>query len=167
MDLDYVDKELISQLFHNGRQSLKSMKIEVIKSELQEISQSGIRKRFERLKKNEIIEVQGNLSISNLKYHSAFIFTQIKTNNSLNELIEIYSKCRKVFLLARISGQYNLLVGIVGEDMDKLHWFINHCGPGNQVEVAHSEVLFVSKFSLPEFMPIDFFNSGVDSKVDK
>ena len=167
MDLDYVDKELIRQLLSNGRQNLKNIKIKIIKSGLQEISQSGIRKRFKRLTSHKIIDVQGNLNVSNLKYHSAFIFTQIKSKSSLNELIEIYSKCRRIFLLARINGQYNLLVGIVGEDFDKLHWFINHCGPGNQVEVAHSEVLFASKFSLPEFMPIDFFNSGIDSKVDK
>ncbi|GAH09062.1 unnamed protein product, partial [marine sediment metagenome] len=66
MDLDYVDKELISQLFSKGRQNLKGMKIEVIKSELQKISQSGIRNRFERLKRNENIKIQGNLSINNL-----------------------------------------------------------------------------------------------------
>ena len=162
MDLDYVDKELISQLFSKGRQNLKGMKIEVIKSELQEISQSGIRNRFERLKVNENIKIQGNLSINNLNYRSAFILTQVKNENSLNEVIETYRKCRKVFLLTRVTGHYNLLIGIVEEDFDKLLWFINHCGPGNQTEVAHSEILFVSTFKLPKFFPINFFNSGID-----
>ncbi|MHA1986447.1 MAG: hypothetical protein ACW98D_07405 [Promethearchaeota archaeon] len=162
MDLDYIDKELISQLFSRGRQNLKSMKIEVIKSELQEISQSGIRNRFERLKINENIKIQGNLSVNNLNYRSAFIFTQVKNEDSLNELIKTYSECRKVFLLTRVTGHYNLLVGIIEEDFDKLLWFINRYGPGNQVEVAHSEILFTSTFKLPKFFPIDFFKNGID-----
>ncbi|MHA1988043.1 MAG: hypothetical protein ACW98D_15515 [Promethearchaeota archaeon] len=162
MGLDYIDKELITQLFSKGRQSLNNIKIEVIKSEIQDVSQSGIRKRFERLKSSDTINVQGNLSVNNLRNHCAFIFTHIINNNSLNKLIEIYRKCPRVFMLAQVTGQYNLLIGIMGEDIEKLHWFINHCGPGNQAEVSHSEILFTSNFKIPKFIPVDFFNNNKD-----
>jgi DNA-binding Lrp family transcriptional regulator len=162
MGLDYIDKELIKKLIGEGRQNLKNIKIEIIKSELQEISQSGIRKRFERIKNNKTVKVQGNININKLKYHCALIFTIVNNGNSLNELIDTYSKCRNVFLLARVSGQYNLLVGIIEEDFDKLHLFIHRYGPGNLTEIAHSEILFISTFKLPKFFPVDLFNSETD-----
>ena len=82
-------------------------------------------------------------------------------NNSenLKELLHAYSECPRVFLLADISGQYNVIMGVFGTNIDVLHRYLNQCGPTNKKGVSHSLILFNSVIEIPEYLPLNMFKN--------
>ena len=118
-----------------------------------------IKKRILKLQDANILKIQGNTNINKLDYEIMFIL--MKTNDSigLKEIFHGYSKCPRVFLLADISGQYNVIMGIFGPSIDVLHRYLNHCGPTNKKGVSHSLILFNSVIKIPEYLPLNMFTN--------
>ncbi|MFW9821160.1 MAG: hypothetical protein ACFFE5_16265, partial [Candidatus Thorarchaeota archaeon] len=81
-----------------------------------------------------------------------------KNFDEVKKIINAYSNCPRVFLLAQITGRYNLIMGIIGQNIDVLHRYINYCGPTNKEGILHSEILFVSKLEAPEYLPLNLFS---------
>ena len=82
----------------------------------------------------------------------------MKNYDEVKNIIKSYSKCPRVFLLAQITGRYNLIMGIIGQNIDVLHRYINYCGPTNKEGILHSEILFVSMLETPEYLPLYLFS---------
>jgi len=165
MVLDSIDKQILQELLKDGRKSLSALSKTILKSNQDTMSHAGIAKRITKLEKLGILSVQGNISIKNLKYSAAFILMEMKNYEEVQNIIDAYSECPRVFMLAQVTGQYNLIVGVVGQNMDVLRRYINLCGPTNKKGILHSAILFTSEVIMPEYLPVNLF-SGV-SKEDK
>jgi len=155
MYLDDIDKQILKELFRNGRISLTNFDI---KMDQKTMSHTGVKKRIIKLEDSGILHVQGNISISKLDYKAMFILLEMKNYDEIKNIIEAYSECPRVFLLAHVTGQFNLIMGIVGQNMDVLHRYINYCGPTNKDGILHSQILFLSNLEAPMYLPINLFS---------
>ena len=158
MRLDNIDKQILNLLFLDGRDKLTNISEKVFKSENELMSHTGIRKRIKRLEQTGVVKVQGNINISKLNYKACIILLEMKNYAEVNKIITCYSNCPRVFLLAQITGQFNVIMGVVGQSVDVLHNYLNQCGPTNKEGILHSEILFVSNIEAPQYLPINLFN---------
>ncbi|MFW9941985.1 MAG: Lrp/AsnC family transcriptional regulator [Candidatus Thorarchaeota archaeon] len=158
MPLDKIDKQIIKELYKTGRKSLMSLSRIITKSNREKMSHAGISKRISKLEKTEILKVQANLNVRALNYKVAFILMEMENYEQVKNIIEAYSDCPRIFLLAHVTGQYNLIMGIVGQNMDVINRYINYCGPTNKKGILHSASIFVSDFILPKFLPLKLFS---------
>ncbi|MFX0073282.1 MAG: hypothetical protein ACFFAO_19555 [Candidatus Hermodarchaeota archaeon] len=165
MELDEIDKQIINELFKNGRESLTSLNQKIYKTDKELMSHAGVKKRIVKLRNSGLLKIQGNISVNNLDYKSCLILLEMKNYDEVKKIIKAYSDCPRVFLLAQITGQYNIIMGIVGQNVDVLHRYINYCGPTNKEGVLHSQILFISNIESPNFFPIKLFCK--DSQEDK
>ena len=157
MELDEIDKEIINALSIDGRQSLSKIGEFLEESIEVSMSHTGVRKRLNKLKINEVLNIQGNVNIKVLQYKAAFVLMEMKNFELVKKIIECYRDCPRVFFIAQISGQYNLILGFLGRDIDVLHRYLNHCGPTNNDGILHSAILFVSNFETPQNFPLSIF----------
>jgi len=158
MELDDIDKQILNELYKNGRESLTSLNQKILKADQELMSHTGVKKRIIRLRNSEVLKIQGNINFNNLNYKACFILLEMKNYDEIKKIIKCYKDCPRVFLLAHITGQYNLILGIMGQSIDVLHRYINYCGPTNKEGVLHSQILFVSTLETPEFLPINLFS---------
>ncbi len=159
MELDNIDKQVINALYKKGRESLISIGEKVFKSDQDIMSHTGVRKRIKKLEDSKILRVQGNINLSALNYKTCFILLEMKNFDEVKKIIDAYSECPRVFMLAQITGRFNLIIGIIGQSIEVLHRYINYCGPTNKKGLLHSEILFVSSLKCPEYLPINLFSS--------
>lgn len=158
MSLDQIDKQIINALFKNGRESLSSLSKIITKSNQDTMSHAGIAKRITKLEDSGILQIQGNINVKNLNYYIAFILMEMSNFEEVRNIIDAYSECPRVFLLANVSGQYNLIFGVLGRDVDDLRRYLNFCGPTNKQGILHSASIFVSDLIIPKFLPLNLFS---------
>ena len=165
MKFDDIDRQILNALFNNGRESLTNLEKMVFKSNKETMSHTGIAKRISKLEEMEILKVQANTNINKIQYRALFLLMEMQNYEEVKNIIEAYSECPRVFLLAQVTGQYNLILGIIGQSMNVLHRYINYCGPTNKEGILHSAAIFVSDLIIPKFIPLNLFSK--DSKESK
>jgi len=158
MKLDNIDKQIINILFKNGRENLINIGEKVTKIDQSIMSHTGVKKRIKKLTNSKILKIQGNINITELDYKACLILLEMKNYDEVKKIIKAYSECPRVFILAQITGQYNLIMGLIGQNMDVLQRYINHCGPTNKEGILHSEILFISNLETPEYLPLNLFS---------
>ncbi|HEY0089886.1 MAG TPA: hypothetical protein VGB37_13640 [Candidatus Lokiarchaeia archaeon] len=156
MNLDEIDKQILNELFEDGRTNLSKFKVQLNQKMM---SHTGIKKRITKLEQLGILKVQGNIGINTLNYNVMFILLEMKNYEEIKKVTSAYSECPRVFLLAHISGQYNLIMGVIGQNVDVLHRYLNCCGPTNKEGILHSQILFASNIIAPQFFPINLFSN--------
>jgi DNA-binding Lrp family transcriptional regulator len=157
MKLDNVNKQILFELFKNGRENLTTINKNIFKTDTETMSHTGVKKRIGKLINSDILKIQGNINLKSLNYKSCLILLEVKNYDLVKEVIKAYRNCPRIFLLAQVSGQYNIIMGIVGKNSDTLLRFLNYCGPANKEGILHSEVLFISEIESPQFLPINLF----------
>lgn len=165
MQLDHIDKQILNALFYKGCERLTRIAEKVMKPDQEMMSHTGIRKRIKKLEQSEILKIQGNVNLHHLNYKACIILLEMKNYEEVKKVKYAYSDCPRVFFLAEVTGQFNLIIGIVGQNIEVLHQYINYCGPTNKDGILHSDILFFSKFVIPEFLPLNLFsNQSQESK---
>jgi DNA-binding Lrp family transcriptional regulator len=131
------------------------------------MSHTGIAKRISKLENSGILKVQGNISVKNSDFKAAFILMEMRNHSDVQKIIEEYSECPRVFMLAPVTGQYNLMFGVLGRNNDVLRRYINLCGPTNKEGLLHSTILFTSNFLIPKHLPSNLFSESSKEHVCK
>ncbi len=162
MELDNIDKQILRSLFQNGRESLTNLEKVIIKSDKETMSHTGIAKRITKLEDSGVLKVQANTNIGKLEYKALFLLMEMRNFEEVQNIIKAYEECPRVFMLAQVTGQYNLILGIIGQNVDVLHRYINYCGPTNKQGILHSATIFVSELKVPKYLPLNLF--GNESK---
>jgi DNA-binding Lrp family transcriptional regulator len=158
MELDNIDRQIIKHLFKNGRESLTNLEKVVFKTVNETMSHTGIAKRITKLEDSGILKVQANTNISKLHYKALFLLMEMSNYEEVQNIIKEYQDCPRVFLLAQLTGQYNLILGIMGQSIDILHRYLNYCGPTNKKGILHSASIFISDLILPRYIPINLYS---------
>ena len=158
MQLDNIDKQILRILFKNGRESLKNLEKVILKKDQETMSHTGIAKRVKKLENSEILKVQANINVSKLQYKTLFLLMEMSNFEEVQNIIKAYEECPRVFMLAQVTGQYNLIIGIIGQNVDVLHRYVNYCGPTNKAGILHSQIIFVSELRVPKYLPLNLFS---------
>lgn len=131
-ELDGIDLKIIRELSKDGRESLVKIAKKI------GLSPVGVKNRVEKLQKQDILKVQGLLSLD--KFYSVSAQIEIEANQeTVSSLAERFEKSPLVYHLIKSSGRYNLVIGITAPNLATIEDFIAkeiRANPG----VKHLEV---------------------------
>ena len=163
--LDYVNKQILSELYKNGKTSLQQLSKKIYKLNSKQMSNTGIKNRLKKLIDNEILHIQGNVNVEKLNYNITFYLIELKEYESIKKFNHLMSNCPRIFLLAYTTGRYQLILGLVGENIKDINDCINTCEliDKNNIDIKNSEILFVSKLQIPKYLSLNLF-SKFDNK---
>lgn len=116
--LDGLDLQIIKELSKDGRKPF----VEIAKKT--NLSPVGIKNRVEKLIKQDILKIQGGLSMETFNSITAYIGVEAD-KKTIAKLIEKLQKSPLVYHLVKTSGSYNLIINIVVSNMTQVERFIN------------------------------------------
>ncbi|MBI4010116.1 MAG: Lrp/AsnC family transcriptional regulator [Candidatus Aenigmarchaeota archaeon] len=141
--LDASSRVIISELGKNGRTKLTALAKKL------SITPAAVKERVERLMEKNIVRVIGVLNVSELFPISSIIGIEADAN-TVNILIRKFRTCPLAFHLSKTTGVYNLVIGMVAEDMEHLENRINY-HIRNEPGLKHVEVNIGHGAIVPEF----------------
>jgi len=106
-DIDAVDVKIIQSLTENGRAVLADIGKKL------NLSSVTIKNRLEHLLEEGVVKVEAGLSVEQFYTMSAVVYVEAD-EQTVQKLIEKFEGMQEVFLLVRVTGAYNLLVGVLG-----------------------------------------------------
>jgi DNA-binding Lrp family transcriptional regulator len=112
--LDEIDKKIITQLQADGRTTLEEL------SKITGFTSMGIKKRLERLIKNEIIKVSALINPSPLKLHPAIVMLEMESAEAMQNVLDRFEECPRVIQIFKTLGGYNLIALVVAETKETL-----------------------------------------------
>ncbi|MEM3088639.1 MAG: AsnC family transcriptional regulator [Candidatus Bathyarchaeia archaeon] len=145
--LDEIDKILISELQKNGRTALSHISKKV------GISHVAVRKRLEKLLKEEMVSISADLNMEALGAKIAALVVEVENFTRLKELMNLFRDCPRTVFLSGLSAS-NLLTIVIGENLSTLESVIGVCSVRVQKGVRRSEVHIGSLPTYPRFLPI-------------
>lgn len=141
-ELDGLDLKIIKFLTQNGRDSLAEIGKRI------NLSAVSVKNRVDKLTQAKIFKVQGVLNIDRFYAISAQI--QIEANaKTIAQLGESLTKLQEVYHMVRVSGRYNLVIGIFAHNLGNIEEFIENeirSLPGvKQIDVHIGELPVIPK----------------------
>jgi len=144
--VDGLDLKIIQALFEDGRKSF----VEIAKET--GLSPVGIKNRVEKLIKQDVLKIRGELNIE--KFYSVSAYIGIEADRkTVSKLIEKFEKSPLVYHLVKTSGRYNLIVNIITPNLISLENFIAkeiRSEPGvKHIEVNTGDIPIIPKTWIP------------------
>ena len=115
--LDNVDFKILQILTKNGRSSLAEI------AEKTDLTVSGVKKRFEKLVNDGVLDTRNFVNIDKFYSISAIIRMEVETAR-LPVVIDRMKKSQMVFLLVKVFDMRNLMVGIVATSLGQINEFV-------------------------------------------
>lgn len=117
--IDAIDKKISDLLLEDGRMSCSA-----IASRIGDISERAVRYRIERLLKNRIISVRGNVNAEALGLSvCADVFIEVEPDK-VNEISMIIAKHESVSYLAHSTGDTDISIQVFARDNNELFRFV-------------------------------------------
>ena len=148
MTMDKTDKAIISYLQENGRISLSKL------GRLLGMSHVGIRKRLKKLIENEMIHIDAELNVEKLNLNFALIFVEISRSDHIEKYFKKFINCPRIVFMAPVTGEYNLMVLMVAENLDTIQSIAGACSIRIEEEVRKSQVIVGTSPIYPRYLPI-------------
>ena len=114
VNLDDIDKKIISQLQADGRTTLENL------AKITGFTSMGAKKRLERLIKKGIIKISALVNPSALKLHPAIIMLEMESAEAMQELLNRFEECPRVVQIFKTVGGYNLIALVIAETQETL-----------------------------------------------
>ncbi|OHA63754.1 MAG: hypothetical protein A2843_02940 [Candidatus Wildermuthbacteria bacterium RIFCSPHIGHO2_01_FULL_48_27b] len=147
-ELDAIDLKLIQYLAQNGRESFTEVAKKL------RLSSVAVKNRVDKLLKEKLIRVYASLQADQFYTIAAQINVEAD-RKTLEQLIEKLEKCQEVYHLAKITGAYNLTVGLLARNLENIEAFVEdeiRALPGvRQAVVSTGEVPILPKTIPPKF----------------
>ena len=167
-DLDNIDKRILIEIHKDGTQNPFQLSTKIKKDNGNFMSHVAIGRRIRKLKEENILKIQGNINFSTLKLKVAFFFVEFKDYNFSLEFLEKHTNCPRIFLISKLTGEFHLLLGIIGKNLKDLNGFINSCFLTNSDAIKESSIIFSSENIKPNFNPVNLFDRNlVNSNCEK
>ena len=154
-DLDGVNKQILVELHNDGTQNPNKLSNKIKKENNELMSHVAIQKRIKKLKKNNILKIQGNINIDQLGLKSALLFIQFTNFNLSVDFIEKHQKCPRIFLILKLTGDFHIMMAIAGKDIEDINNFINFCLISDTTLIKSSSTMFSTEKVKPNFIPVD------------
>ena len=158
MKLDKTDKELIANLFEDGRAKLTELGTKLgepgEEDEKSGLSHVAVSKRLTKLVENEIIKVQANLNIVQAEYVSAFVMIETKEYEAQKRIIERFRLCPRVVFMDLVSGKYNIILRVMAPSFKELECFLNYSWLKNEEGIRNLEIYISTTNIKPKYIPV-------------
>ena len=161
IEIDEIDEQILTGLYKDGNITLQDLSKTVIKSNGESMSGTGVKKRIKKLKKRNILKVQGNVNLEKLDYKLVYYLVNLKDYGNIEKIQELKNDCSRIFLVSRIMGKYHLLLGFYGRDIEEVCKCINNCGILNEViDKKNSDLFRILNLGVPTFYPVKVIGEG-------
>jgi len=158
-EIDEIDRQILFELYEDGTKSPNRMKIFKGKNEM---SHPGKKNRYDNLIKSNLLKIQGNININELDCNIAYVKLEFKTLDVIDYHLSKYENCPRIFLISRLTGQYHLMLGLLGKNLDDLNGFLNYCILSKKDEIQTSEIIFATDVKKPQYLPLNVFNIDIN-----
>lgn len=147
-NLDAKDLKMILLLGENGRTSFASLATAV------GLSQVAVKTRLANLLQNKIVSVRGLLNAE--RFYALSVGIQIAADSkAIEKLVESFERKQEVYHMRKMSGRYNLVVGILARTVEDVEEFVEkevRSMPGvKELDVSIGELPLVPKFIPAKF----------------
>jgi len=117
--IDSIDKKISDLLLEDGRMSCSE-----IAARIGEISERSVRYRIERLIKNKVISVRGNVNAEALGLSvCADVFIEVEPDK-VNEISLLIAQYEAVSYLAHSTGETDISIQVFAHDNNELFRFV-------------------------------------------
>ena len=116
-ELDAIDLKILQCLSINGREALADVGKKV------NLSSVAVKNRLDNLLKERLVHIEAALNIEQFYTTCAQIYIETD-EETVDQLVEKFSKRQEVFVLIRVTGMYNLLIGVLGQKWQNIQDFI-------------------------------------------
>lgn len=120
MSLDNVDIQIIDYLQIEGRASLSEIGKAV------GLSHTSVRERLKKLVDSGLLKVQANLNVKALGLAVAVVLAEFEDHVKVKKACKELSRCPRVLMLGRVSGEYNVFMILLGKDLTVFTDFIEN-----------------------------------------
>lgn len=166
--IDDIDCQIINELSLNGRLSLLELSRRVLKSDGDPMSDRGIKNRLTYLIDEGILRVQGNIDVKKLNFFFVFTVIEFKDYDGIKEYYQLRTKCPRLFLIAPITGEYDLIMGLLGRSVGEINNCINNCELINgKSNIKERKVLYADNLIIPRHIPLDVLFTDNEYKCKK
>lgn len=116
-ELDAIDLKILQSLAEDGRAVLADVGKKV------NLSSVAVKNRLDKLLKEKVIRIEAALNMDQFYTMCAQIYVETD-EETVERLIEKFEKRQEVYHLVRVTGMYNLLVGVLGSKWQSVQDFI-------------------------------------------
>ncbi len=156
--LDNVDKHILTEMYKDGTQNPYQLSTKIKKNNGNFMSHVAIGRRIKKLQEANILKIQGNINYRALKFKVALFFAGFKDYNFSIEFLEKHANCPRIFFITKLSGEFQLLFGLIGKNLKDLSDFINSCFLSNSDLINKSSIVFSSESIKPVFNSANIFD---------
>ena len=143
---DDIDIKIISELQKNGRAKILELARKL------NLTHPSVHERLKKLFKEDIMKIQADINVCKLRLKAVFINAEVKNPSAVAKFIEKCNKCGKLVLVGFGSGEYNLFIIFVGNDLSELRAMIEknlRSDPDvNKINVSFGEIIY------PKYLPV-------------
>ena len=135
MIMDEIDKKIADKLSENGRVSMETLGREI------GLSSAAANRRYEKLKKNGVLKVTIQVNPIKIGYRALCVFFTVTSHENSFLLIEKISKIPDVISIMKTTGDYDLQIYAMVQDIDKLLFIQKEIGKISGITRIDMEVL--------------------------
>jgi DNA-binding Lrp family transcriptional regulator len=112
--IDQIDQKITDKLAENGRVSMETLGREI------GISSDTAKRRYEKLKKNGVLKVTTQINPLKIGYQALCLFFTITSHENSLLIIEKISKIPDIISIMKTTGDYDLQIWAMVQDIDQL-----------------------------------------------
>ena len=112
--IDKIDQKIADLLAENGRMSIKSLGAKI------GLQPSTVKSRYEKLKNNGALKVTIQVNPNKIGYSALCIFFTVTSDIKSDIIIEEISKIPDIISIMKTSGDYDLQIYAMLQDLDRL-----------------------------------------------
>ena len=158
--MDKIDWRLIKELQADGRKTFKDL------GEAIGFTSLGAKKRYEKLRKKNLINISALVNANVLDLRLAFILLDIENVEALRNIIERYNNCPRVINFFTTMGTYNLVALVMAEDQTTLESECTEkCALRSGKGIRRSELYIIGQVHHFPFLPLSVENLGGKREV--
>ncbi len=146
--LSYIDKKLLSYLYHNPREPITKI------AKACKISRDQAEYRIQKFEKTGLIKKYITIFNLNLLGYNEFVIVWIKTKNP-DSFKNYMKKLKNTITIGKIVGKYNLFADMAFKDKNEFFTFFNQLLAENKIE---SYEFMMTTFSV--LFPLKLFESN-------
>lgn len=147
IQLDHLDRAILSQLIENGRRSFTDLATDL------NVSAGTVRNRIARLEENGTVRVIGFMDLDQVGIHAyATVYVRVTPSRLIDQVVRQLEECPEVSFIASVAGEYDLHVDIQCLDNEHLTAFLRkrlHFMEG-VVDTRTTMVLQIHKYGQPD-----------------
>lgn len=153
--MDDKDRKIISMLQQSNRPTLFEI------GDAIKMSAMGVKKRIDRLERENLIKPTTMLNVEKLGILTAVIAMEVESSEALENLLKKFQKCPRIIKFFVTMSSYNLFALIWAEDLHSLESVtLEKCSLRAQPGIKRYEVYPVQEMHYDPFLEIKIAEKG-------